>query len=217
MPEDEHVHPADRAVLRRLEHGFDLDCLPGPYCGPLKTANVVLLFLSPGLDGGDSACAKEPEGRRYYAEQRRGYASLPDAAQHRAGRDWLSRVIKQFGVDYESARTSRALATLNIGAYKSRAFPDWPMLAALPSSRVCLDWAQSVLFREAERGDRIVVCLRSHNYWGLGTGEPIGEALFRPRCNRGGFVLRDQRERAIGAVQRAVREALQSQQSLTQA
>ena len=42
-------HPADREVLKRVEHNFDLKCLPGCFAGPLKTAHVVLLYLSPGL------------------------------------------------------------------------------------------------------------------------------------------------------------------------
>lgn len=45
------IHPADADVFRRVpRHGFDLDALPGCFMGPLRTAPVVLLFLSPGLD-----------------------------------------------------------------------------------------------------------------------------------------------------------------------
>lgn len=202
----EYVHPADKDVFERISHhSFSLKCLPGPYRGPLRTARIVLLFLSPGFDKGDENHAKTPEARKHYSEQRSGEASLPDATQHRAAEEWIAKVIKQFGIGYEEARASRALAILNIGAYKSKSFPNWPLLAALPSSRVCLDWAQSVLFREAERGERVVICLRSHDYWGLGTGPPIGKALFRPKCNRGGFMLRDEREQVNRAVQNAIR------------
>ncbi len=188
MPDDGTVHPADDQVFHRLhlakkKHGFSLDCLPSCYCGPLKEAKVVLLFLSPGLDERDIDHAKLSHAKTYYAKQRSGTASLPAAGEHDSARDWMTGVVKQFGITYEEARGSRALAYLNIGAYKSKSFPDWHMLAALPSSRRCLDWTQSVLFPQAERGERVVVCLRSHDYWGLGVGEPIG-TLFRPECNR---------------------------------
>jgi len=43
---------------------------------------------------------------------------------------------------------------LNIGAYHSTAFADYQLLAALPSCRVSLDWAQGVLFPQAVKGDR---------------------------------------------------------------
>jgi hypothetical protein len=78
------------------------------------------------------------------------------------------------------------------------------MLAALPSSRVCLDWAQSVLFPQAEAGERVVVCLRSPKYWGLGNDESVG-SLFCPPCTRGAFMLHGEiRDRVKNAVQEAV-------------
>lgn len=208
MPEGDCVHPADKEVLCRIKHSFFLECFPGPYRGPLKTANVVLLFLSPGLGGAQVDHAGVPGAREYYSRQKSGQASLPDATEHREAKEWIEKVIRQFGVDYEEARASGTLAILNIGAYKSKSFPDWPSLAALPSSRACLDWAQTVLFRDAELGKRVVVCLRSHDYWGLGTGPSIGRSLFRPNCNRSGFVLRAEREQVTRAVQDAVRGAL---------
>jgi hypothetical protein len=213
MPLDSYIHPEDQQVFDRFEtsskkHQFELKCLPGAYCGPLKDAKVVLLFLSPGLDEQDIEHAKSAKARKFYAAQRTGTASLPAAGEHDSARDWLTGVIKQFGISYEEARESRALATLNIGAYKSKTFPDWHMLAALPSSRRTLDWAQSALFPEAEKGERIVVCLRSADYWGLGTGEPIG-TLFRPTCNRNARMIHGEGRKQIEkVVQLTVREQL---------
>ncbi len=207
MPEDGFIHPADAHVFRRLgqNHSFKLDCRPGPYGGPLKDAKVVLLFLSPGLDAGDAVHGASPAGKKYYVDQRSGVAKLPSTTQHEAAQRWLAKVIKQFGLNYEEARST--VATLNIGAYKSTSFPDWHMLAALPSSRASLDWAQSVLFPQAEQGERVVVCLRSADYWGLGIGEPIGASLFRPQCTRGGFMYRDEmRDRISAAVRAKVQE-----------
>jgi hypothetical protein len=162
----------------------------------------VLLFLSPGLDREDAAHCARKKGRRYYADQRSGDAILPDEKDHPSAYKWLDKIIRQFGINYEQARTK--VATLNIGAYKSVKFTDWPMLAALPSSRVCLDWAQSVLFPQAEAGERVVVCLRSPRYWGLGVGESKG-SLFCPPCGRGAFMEKNEmRKRVAEAVQNAV-------------
>lgn len=202
IPDDAFEHPADRLVLQRVEHNFATDCLPGAYNGKLRTSAVVLLFLSPGLDPGDPAHCANEKGRRYYADRRTGGCDLPGEEDHPSAYKWLNRVIGQFGISYEQARST--VATLNIGAYKSAKFDDWPMLAALPSSRVCLDWAQSVLFPQAEAGERVVVCLRSPKYWGLGNDEGVG-SLFSPPCTRGAIMLHgDMRDRVTNAVQRAV-------------
>ena len=64
-------------------------------------------------------------------------------------------------------------------------FNDWHMLTALASSRAALDGAQSVLFPQAERAERVVVCLRAARVWGLSRGEDgkaqvHGKSLFVP-------------------------------------
>ena len=203
ISEDAFVHPADRLVLQRINPNFHRECLPQAYRGNLRDAPVVLLFLSPGLDKGDNEHSASEKGRRYYAQQRIGKCDLPCEDQHESAYRWLTKILKQFGINYEQARS--AVATLNIGAYKSESFHDWHMLAALPSSRICLDWAQSVLFPQAEAGERVVVCLRSPKYWGLRTGFSRGW-LFCPKTTRNAFMRRDDemRERVKAAVQEAV-------------
>ena len=189
-------------MLQRVKHDFAPDCLPAAYRGHLRAAPVVLLFLSPGLDSEDPKHCSNEKGRRYYARQRTGGCDLPDENEHPSAYKWLDKIIRQFGITYDQARSK--VATLNIGAYKSKSFKYRHMLAALPSSRVCLDWAQSVLFPQAEAGERVVVCLRSPNYWGLGIGDPIG-LLFRPKCYRNAIICdKKMRERVKVAVQRAV-------------
>jgi hypothetical protein len=47
-----------------------------------------------------------------------------------------------------------------------------------------LDWAQSVLFTQAERGERVVICMREVNFWGLEAGQRYGKALFAPQTTR---------------------------------
>jgi hypothetical protein len=180
MPENAYVHPRDEQVLKRMDHNFSPYCLPGVYAGRPQTAPVVLLFLSPGLDQGDPEHGAGELGRKYYARQRTGNCKLPSVEEHPSAYQWLNRIIKQFGIEYEEARTS--VATLNIGAYKSKTFDDWSMLAALPSSRASLDWAQDVLFPQAERGERVVVCLRSPKYWGLKVGAFQGSFILSKLC-----------------------------------
>ena len=63
------------------------------------------------------------------------------------------------------------------------------MLAALPSSRVSIDWAQRVLFPEAMSGRRVVICLRAARYWGLQDGKRYGRALFAPLVARNGHMI----------------------------
>lgn len=205
IPDDVFEHPEDRLVLQRVKHNFARDCLPGAYRGRLRTAAVVLLFLSPGLDSGDAAHCSTPEGRNYYARQRTGECNLPEEEEHPSAYKWLTRIFRQFDIDYEEARPN--VATLNIGAYKSKSFDDWPMLAALPSSRVALDWAQSVLFPEAEAGKRVVVCLRAPKFWGLG-GEPV-VSLYCPACGRDAVMRHGpMRERIKAAVKVTIQRAL---------
>jgi len=204
--DDAHEHPADEAVLRRIKHGFHPKCLPAAYSGNLRNAPVVLLFLSPGLDSGDVRHCASKKGRNYYALQRPGEGKLPTKDEHPSAYKWLRKILGQFDIksddDYELARTT--IATLNIGAYKSKSYKDWGMLAALPSSRASLDWAQSVLFTQAENNERVVVCLRSPRHWGLG-GKTKG-SLFCPPCTRGAFMKKKGKMRKIvkAAVQKAM-------------
>lgn len=185
-PEQAEAHPSDAKVLNRVSHGFDLEVPPIAYTGPLRTAPVVVLFLSPGLGPFDRKHAQTQDGRSWYHAQRSGHAWLPTIEEHYGAWTWWSRIVRQF--DVEPMRVRDRLAILNIGAYHSENFHDWHMLNALPSSRVTLDWAQHVLFPEAECGDRIVVCLRSAKFWGLRKGECNGGALYAPTHSRSGFM-----------------------------
>jgi hypothetical protein len=197
--DDARIHPADRKVLTRVKHSFELGCFAEPFRGPLKTAPVVLLFLAPGLHERD--LPHSPEAPAFYDRQRAGRCDLPNEEEHKTARDWAIQVIKQFGVDYESARSK--FAFLNIAPYRSKYFHDWNMLAALPSARVALEWAQIVLFQEAEAGTRTVVCLRSRRYWGL-TKETRFGTLFAPDSNRGGLMRGGSREEVVFAVRQAI-------------
>ena len=181
----EHVHPADKEVFQRVKHAFEDKALPGCFMGPLRTAPIVLLYLSPGLSPEDLTDAQSEAGRTRHMESRTGYALLPSDSDYKPAWEWWTSRTKRFG-DWHTLRDK--IAVLNIGAYHSKSFIDQPLLAALPSSRVSIDWAQTVLFPAAERGERVVVCLRSAKYWGLMPGERYKGMLFAPKVTRSGHM-----------------------------
>ena len=174
--------------------------------GPLLTASVVLLFMSPGLSPDDEDSAKSKSWRDWHVRQRKGNEPLP-SVETRPGKWWAKR-IKFAGID--QTLIPAQVAFLNIGAYKSKEMKDPELLAALPSSRVCLDWAQKVLFPAAERGERVVVCLRAAKFWGLKPGTVYGRTLFAPNVNRAGDMLKAAhsdriiRERATKAIRAVI-------------
>lgn len=193
----DRVHPRDRDVLHRIDHGFDLRCLPGCFGGPLRTAPIVLLYLSPGFHPQDLKEAKSPERQARKAEQRKGRRPLPGPEDHEPAWRWWSSRTKYFGLHWETLQDK--VAVLNIAGYHAKSFSHWNVLAALPSCRATLDWAHDVLFPQAEAGDRVVICMRAAPYWGLGKKQRYGQALFAPPTTRGGFPLRSSR-REIAAL-----------------
>ena len=198
----ENIHPADEKVFARLDprkHGFRADCLPACYGGRLRSAPVVLLYLSPGFSEGDLKDAASDEGKDRYL--RRWAGNEPHRSEG-AGSKWLKSRTKCFA-DYKTV--SDKVATLNIGAYHSTDVRSYSALLALPSSRVSLSWAQNVLFPEAESGKRIVICMRSAAYWGLDTGRTYGESLFAPYVNRAGYLKKsDENQKIVEKVRAAL-------------
>jgi hypothetical protein len=131
----------------------------------LRDAPVVLLYLSPGFHKKDIAEAKSANGKDFYFRRYKGYEPLSDAF---SGVNWAKSRTAQFG-EWETVR--HKIAILNIGAYHSENFQkSYHTLAAFPSSRACLSWAQSSLFPEALQRKRVVICLRAAHYWGLEIG-----------------------------------------------
>jgi len=181
------VHPADRFVMDRVKSKFNLDCLPLCFIGPLKTARIVLLYLSPGLSELDSAGASDKDHQDYVMSQRSGTACLPGKKEHEDAWRWWTTRASPFG-HWEELRDR--LAILDIGAYHSRNFKDHPFLVSLPSSRRTLDWAQNELFPAAVDRRRLVVCMRAHRYWGL-EPEYVDGYLFGANTVRSGFMKKD--------------------------
>jgi hypothetical protein len=196
------IHPDDQATFDRMgpdRHGFRLDCLPACFAGRLRSAPVVLLYLSPGFDEATLAEAQSAEAIEYKFQNYKGETPFRERSP---GRTWLESRTKHFG-DYDIIRQSFAI--LNIGAYHSRDIKSYASLLALASSRVSLNWAQNYLFPEAEAGRRIVICMRAAAYWGLDVGRKYSGTLFSPSVNRGGYLLKNaENDRLIALVKRRI-------------
>jgi hypothetical protein len=206
----DYVHPADRDVLSRTNHHFDLKCLPGCFAGPLRTAPVVLLYLSPGRSEKDRKEAKSKSVQDHWMRCRRGRDPFPKDPSftkcpgYAVWYKWVTSRTKCFG-DWD--RLHSKIAVLDIGAYHSKTFVDYPLLAALPSSRVSIAWAQGVLFPQAIAGRRVVICLRAARFWGLEAGKKYGRFLFAPPVNQGGHMKHGKmREQIIEAVKSVINQ-----------
>jgi hypothetical protein len=189
-----NIHPSDRLVFERMDaerHGFKLKCLPACFAGSLRTAPVVLLYLSPGYDKREEAAAKRKEVQDKYWRRWRGREPLSDGDG--PGSKWFRSRTRVFG-DYEIVR--KKVAILNIGAYHSKNMQSYASLLALPSSRATLDWAQHYLFRQALERKRIVICMRAAAYWGLEAGKKYRGKLFAPRTTRSGYLKKSERSQA---------------------
>lgn len=203
-PPDARQHPQDAPVFARAgDMGFDLRCLPSNVWGPLRTAKLVLLFLSPGFDESDVAYADKPSSHALFARRRQGIAALDGPSEHPAAWKWLRSRLRAFSRTPVELRDK--VAILNIGAYHSKTFKDTHALMALPSSRAAIGWAQSVLFPEAERGERVVVCLRKSRAWGLRKGQIYPGTLYAPHVNAAGYMAKGPHRKAII---RAARKAM---------
>ncbi|HEV2560694.1 MAG TPA: hypothetical protein VGT78_01005 [Rhizomicrobium sp.] len=195
----DHIHPADRdTFIRNPSHGFDHRGLPGCFMGPLQTAPVVLLYLSPGAD--DGADAESQTNQKRQMRMRAGNEPLPSDADNEATWKWWKSRTDCFGEDWRILRSR--VAFLNIGAYHSKEMRDVALLLTLPSSRVTLDWATTTLFQQAMAGERVVVCMRSRKLWGLSNGR-TGISLFAPEVTRGGHMHHgSMRQEIVAAVKK---------------
>ena len=186
--------------------GFDLRCLPACFAGRLRSAPVVLLYLSPGWRQSDVDEADSEAAQARYAERRKGDQPLDGEAEHFDHYAWWSSRTKAYGPP-EVVRNK--IAFLNLGAYHSPSFEAYHALAALPSSRVVLDWAHEVLFPQAMKGDKVVVCRRAAEQWGLKAGHTYGTSLYAPATVRGGHMKKagdhaEMRRRIVEAVRTAI-------------
>src|SRR5262249_22205335 len=135
-----------------------------------------------------------------------GNAPLPTFATNPKGRVWAEARLRQFGLNYQNAGSK--VAFINLIPYRSSegSKDKKRMIPHLASSRIVLAWACDTLFREAESGKRVVVCLRSAKDWGLDPAIPERGLLFTPKVNpRSGYLVHGAvREKVCLAVRRAV-------------
>jgi hypothetical protein len=173
----DRVHLLDRPVLDdlRKQHSLNLNCLPLPFYGALKTAPIVLLYLNPGLSSLDEKEAGTKEAQERMLLRLEGNMHL--SAERAGKKSWWVGKVEFLGLPVEAFLDK--LAVLELCAYRSKEFKDGPLISALPSSRAAISWAQGVLFPEAHAGKRVVICLRSSRYWGLAQGSPMRELYLR--------------------------------------
>lgn len=144
------VHPADEAVFKRIhadKHGFQLNCLPGCFGGRLRSAPVVLLYLSPGFSEVDVADAATDEGKDYRFRVWKGDEPFRDNGP---GAPWLASRTKNFGT-YETIKNK--LAILNIGAYHSKDVKSYASLLALLRVACRYHGHKTRCFRRRKRGN----------------------------------------------------------------
>jgi hypothetical protein len=188
------VHPRDEAVFETHgKHNLNLECLPNPFYGPLRTAPIVLLYLNPGLSQQDLNEAESEEGRQFYWRQRQGNEPLRSQINLKKKSWWVSRT-KRFCADPEYLR--HKLAILELCAYHSKTFIDGSLLPKLPSSQIALNWATSNLFAQARSRKRVVICMRSARRWGLSIGSQEGW-LFAPLVTRSGDMFKNENRNAV--------------------
>ena len=182
----ETVHPSDKPVIERVgTRDLILDrYLPQPFMGPLKTARIVLLYLSPGISDTDAnELTSEAEIARC-ERQRSGIEPMPGVGEHPNAWRWWSSRAKWLG-NPELLRIR--IAIFELGAYHSKdGYHD--LLLSLPSTRAAVDWAQTMLFPDAISGNKLVLCLRAPRYWGLRAGQRYGMGLFAPATTRNGYI-----------------------------
>lgn len=118
MKRGERIHPADISVFERMSagaHGFNLKCLPAAFGGRLRTAPVVLLYLSPGFSPRDLKDAITNDGQDYYFRRWSGDEPLREITSEST--NWVISRTKSFG-PFDAIRDK--VAMLNIGAYHSK-------------------------------------------------------------------------------------------------
>jgi hypothetical protein len=186
---------AQRATCLRSEvHAVEF------FWAPTNSACRSVVFIA-GIVSARLRVGANSSRSKFLCQARTGRDPLPNIPDT-AGYIWRKSRLAFLG-DWESSLDK--IAIFNIGAYHSKAFTDHDVLASLPSSRVALDWAQSVLFSEAEVGKRVVICMRAANYWGLRVGQRYGVSLFTPVTTRGGHMIKGPMRQRI---EKAAREVL---------
>jgi hypothetical protein len=205
------VHPDDVYALNGNRHTFELDALVGPWMGPLRTAPVVILTTNgkTNPNGVERYEATIPSAREEMARNLQGHAPLPSFATNPGGRKWTAEKLAQFdNLSYEDAAPK--VAFVNLMPYRSRDGRDKHMVKLLPSCRLLKAWARDTLFREAEAGKCVVVCLRAARDWGLMRGTQRGQSLFAPKTTPSAFMYytemcdMEMRNRVVIAVRRAL-------------
>jgi hypothetical protein len=169
------------------DNRFHLSLLPFPYCGDLRSADIVLLLLNPGFGFTDYyAETRMPQFRRrlerMLAQDFAGtdfpFLSLdPEFCWHSGFVYWegklrevISDIAKtQFGGRYFDALrdVSKRLACVELVPYHSPSFNAHRLIADLPSVRAAKCFAKGALVTAANQEKKTIIVPRSVRAWGL--------------------------------------------------
>ena len=186
------VHPEDRGAKPLIEKYFDIRCLYGSYMGPLRQAQVVLLYSHPGFSDFDLIVAADPALRRIHNSWRTGAQPLPGPAEHETACDWWRHSLKTFEIidDQELLAAREKLVIYNLFAYHARTLSNAAIWRHIRSSQVARAFANDVLFPRARREEIVVVCMMAATEWGLVRGAQRQGSLFTPMANQRGVLFK---------------------------
>jgi hypothetical protein len=166
---------------------FHLSLLPIPYCGDLRTAEIVVLMLNPSFSFADYyAETRVPEFRRRieqtlaqdFEDTDFPFLGLdPEYCWH-GGFNWwegklrgvISLIAKEkFGGRYLDALrdVSKRLANVELVPYHSLSFNAHRLIEDLPSVHTVRRFAQKALVTAANQGDKTIIVTRQVASWGL--------------------------------------------------
>lgn len=174
------VHPEDDRYLLQSS-GFETRLVPLPWNGPIKTTNVFVALLNPGLDPSD--IPYEAENRLFCDRLRKNlegnspYVYFEPAYADHPGKAWA---YETFGHGWPSDFADR-LCVLQLVAYHSPG-ADAPGRVAhkLRSTGLMKAWVQRTLLPRVRRGEALLVVGRGVSKFGV-QDEPESEIFKRYR------------------------------------
>ena len=171
--------------MYRSQGKLDLTLLPAPYGGNLRNADVVILFLNPGLSIVDHYA--EGWHKAYVRAHWRAIRQEPSDniflwlntqfCWHGGFQYWegkLRRTVeviasKKYERSYQEALKSVAqrLAVVQLLPYHSQNFSSHKLITQLPSCDAAKKYARGELAPAAKRKEKTIIVLRRADDWGL--------------------------------------------------
>ncbi len=154
--------------------------IPMPYVGNLRTADIYVLMLNPGLSPLDYFAEtrvqqyrealvgnlKQRTNRFLFLEH--DYAWTGGYQYwHGVFRPLITKIAELPGEEYESVRAqlSARLALLQYVPYHSKSFKNSALIRRLASPKASYDYVHKYVLPKARRGEAIVFVPRASKYW----------------------------------------------------